>query len=81
MLGLGPGARRKDRLMRVVVVVVHVGGEGEKKQGAVLLTGFRRTGAVEATTNGCDGGAGMTGFGEGGGCEADERGPVDIGRK
>lgn len=81
MLGRAPPARGGwGRLMRVVVVV-HVGREGEKKHdgvGSVLLTGFRR---ARGDSSGCDGGAGMTGFGEGAGTRGGRNGWVDSGRK
>ena len=82
MLGRAPPARGGWGRLMGVVVVVHVGGEGEKKHdgvGSVLLAGFRR--ARGSRASGCDGGTGMTGFGEGAWTRGGRNGWVDIGRK
>lgn len=79
-MGVRTGARRKDRLTRVVVVVVHVGREREKKLGRP--SDWLSTGGVgRVLHSGCDGGAGMTGFGECAGVQEGRNGGMDIGSK
>lgn len=74
-----PGRGGRTGLMRVAVVV-HVGREREKKLGRP--SDWLSTGGVgRVLHSGCDGGAGMTGFGECAGVQEGRNGGMDIGSK